>query len=403
MRLSSKLLVTLLAIASGLALVIYFLHSRSKAGPDSATQVGPNVLWRAAVGSQRLTAPALGLDGTIYAGSEDGLYAVSAAGKILWKHPVREGILAPPVVATDGVIYFSTAFGDVQSVNADGTARWGPRYGSIGYLSPPALGNDGVVYLANNVSDLYALRPDRTDSKLWTIQTEREGIGFAGVTLPGTARVGQAPSNAPPAIGVDGNLYVPRQHWLHSITPDGRERWTTFLTNGLLGPAAIGQDGTIYVGSAKWERGIYAVNSNGTLRWNSDVRGIVRGSPVVDNQGNIYFSLDTEVAALAPDGRVKWEIMQPGIFTPVLTQDGTLYAGLVFDAVPYLAAIDTNGSIKWKWKLPNNSSEPVIGADGTVYFTASNQVVALQAGGSSIMSSPWARYQHDSQHTGRMQ
>src|SRR5262249_36531439 len=249
----------------------------------------------------------------------------------------------------------------------------------------------------------FAFKPDRADSRLWTIQTEREGIGFAGLTLPGTARTGQAPNTAPPAIGADGNLYVPRQHWLHSISPDGQERWTTFLSPGLLGPAAIGQGGTIYVGSAQGERGFYAVNSDGTLRWKSDLPGIVRGSPVVDNQGNIYVSLNTEVAALAPDGRMQWEILQTGIFTPVVTQDGTVYAGLAFDAFPYLAAINSDGSIKWKWKLPNGSSAPVIGADGTIYFTASNEIVALQAGGSPLMSSPWPCYQHDSQHTGRMQ
>src|SRR6266481_476757 len=154
MRLAPKLLGTIFASACVLALVVYFLHSRKKVevGPDATAPNGPKVLWQVSAGSRLLTSPALGPDGTIYFGSADGLNAVSANGKVLWKHPVPGGIHAPPVVATDGIVYFSTWLGDVQSVNPDGSTRWDPRYGSVGYSSPPALGYDGVLYLANTVS-----------------------------------------------------------------------------------------------------------------------------------------------------------------------------------------------------------------------------------------------------------
>src|SRR5215831_5860051 len=85
MRFSPKLIGAFLAIAGGLALLGYFLHFRTKAAPDAGSPGGPKVLWHAAVAPKSLTVPALGQDGTIYAGSEDGLYAVSAGGKLLWK------------------------------------------------------------------------------------------------------------------------------------------------------------------------------------------------------------------------------------------------------------------------------------------------------------------------------
>jgi outer membrane protein assembly factor BamB len=186
-----------------------------------------------------LTGIALGSDGTIYVGSDDSLFAISTDGKLLWKHAVFSGMGAAPVVGANGAIYLTSWVGDVQSVNADGSSRWDSHYGLVGFASPPAF-SDGVLYLANTVSDIYALGADSPDPKLWTVQTEREGVGFNGLTLPGTARADKVRSYTAPLVGVDGNLYVPRQKWLHSLSRDGAERWTVLLSKGILGSAAIG-------------------------------------------------------------------------------------------------------------------------------------------------------------------
>jgi outer membrane protein assembly factor BamB len=398
MRFSPKLLAAVFAVACIAAWLIHF-HSGSDVRSSKAAAPGPKIQWQISTGSKLLTGIALGSEGTIYVGSDDSLCAISSDGKLLWKHAVFSGMGAAPVVGSNGTIYLTSSVGDVQSVNADGSSRWDSHYGLIGFDSPPVLSNE-VLYLANTVSDIWAFKADSSDPKLWTVQTEREGVGFAGLTLPGTARLNQTRSAAAPLVGLDGNLYIPRQKWLHSLSPDGAERWTIPLSKGLLGAAAIGQDGTIYLGNQASDTKVYAVSSGGGERWEVAVSGIVRGSPVIDASGDIYFSLDTRLVALSPDGSMKWELEQPDSSGPALAQDGTLYLG--FETY-HFGAVTSDGTLKWNYKTPGVvSAAPVIGPEGTIYIaTDQGEVLALRDSGSPLMNSPWPRYQHDSQNSGR--
>jgi outer membrane protein assembly factor BamB len=398
MRLSSKLLTAAFAVSCVAALLFHF-HSRANVQPSESAPPGPKIQWQVSTGSKLLTGTALGSDGTIYVGSDDSLCAISANGKLLWKHAVFSGMGAAPVVGPNGAIYLTSSVGDVQSVNPDGSSRWDSHYGLIGFASPPVLSN-GVLYLANTVSDIWAFKADSPDPQLWTVQTEREGLSFAGLTLPGIARTDKVRSYTAPLVGLDGNLYVPRQKWLHSLSPDGAERWTILLSNGLLGSAAIGQDGTIYLGNQAFDTKLYAVSSGGGKRWEVPVSGIVRGSPVIDASGDIYFSLDTRLVALSPDGSMKWELERPGSSGPALAQDGTLYLG--FETY-HFGAVTSGGRLKWNYQTPGAvSAAPTIGPDGTIYIaTNQGEVLALRDSGFPLMNSPWPRYQHDSQNSGR--
>jgi outer membrane protein assembly factor BamB len=396
MRSSLEWLAAVLAVAGIAALLVHF-HSGSDLQSSRAVPPGPRIQWQVSTGSKRLTGAALGGDGTIYVGSSDGLCAISATGKLLWKHPVSGGMWAAPVVGSNGAIYLTSSLGDVQSVNADGSSRWDSHYGLVAFQSPPVLSN-GVLYLANTVSDIWALKADSSDRELWTAQTER-GVGFAGLTLPGTALADKVRSATAPLVGLDGNLYVPRQKWLHSLSPNGAERWTILLSKGLLGSAAIGQDGTLYLGNQAGDTKVYAVSSGGTKRWEVNLSNIVRGSPVIDASGDIYFSLDTRLVALSPDGSMRWELDQPGSSGPALAQDGTLYLGL---ETYHFGAVTSDGTLKWNYKTPGAvSAAPIIGPEGTIYLTTDQgEVLALRDSDSPLMKSPWPRYQHDSQNSG---
>lgn len=145
---------------------------------------------------------------------------------------------------------------------------------------------------------------------------------------------------------------------------------------------------------------MYAVSSGDGKRWEVAVSGIVRGSPVIDANGDIYFSLDTRLIALSPDGTMKWELGQPDSSGPALAQDGTLYLG--FETYRF-GAVTSDGTLKWNYKTPGAvSAAPVIGPEGTIYIaTDQGEVLALRDSGSPPMNSPWPRYQHDSQNSGR--
>lgn len=103
--------------------------------------------------------------------------------------------------------------------------------------------------------------------------------------------------------------------------------------------------------------------------------GIVRGSPVIDAGGNIYFSLDTRLVAMRPEGAMRWELDEPGSSGPALAQDGTLYLGL---AIYRFAAVTGNGTLKWNYKTPGAVlSAPIIGPEGTIYITTDQGEVFL--------------------------
>jgi outer membrane protein assembly factor BamB len=74
---------------------------------------------------------------------------------------------------------------------------------------------------------------------------------------------------------------------------------------------------------------LYAVNSNGNLKWSFATEGSALSSPAVDAAGTIYFGGD----------------------------DCNLYA------------VYQDGSLKWSYAAGSSiQSSPAIGADGTVYF-----------------------------------
>jgi outer membrane protein assembly factor BamB len=107
--------------------------------------------------------------------------------------------------------------------------------------------------------------------------------------------------------------------------------------------------------------------------------GVVWSSPVIDNNGTIYFGTlgDGSLYALNPDGTKKWRYRSYGTAlvwsTPALAEDGTIYFG-TWGSYPYFRALYENGTVKWLFATgPANS--PTIADDGTIYVGADNSLV----------------------------
>ena len=66
--------------------------------------------------------------------------------------------------------------------------------------------------------------------------------------------------------------------------------------------AAIGSDGTIYFGSE--DKKLYALNPDGTKKWEFVTGGGVHSTPALASDGAIYFgSLDNKVYAIGSGKR----------------------------------------------------------------------------------------------------
>jgi len=55
------------------------------------------------------SSPAIGMDGTIYIGSDDrNLYALNSDGSLKWKYKTSDRIFSSPAIGSDGTIYIGS-------------------------------------------------------------------------------------------------------------------------------------------------------------------------------------------------------------------------------------------------------------------------------------------------------
>jgi outer membrane protein assembly factor BamB len=384
----------LLCFACLAAASLFFASCKQK--PASSQSAQSRVKWEFRTAGSAVSHPAIGMDGTIYFGTNQGVEALSAEGKEIWKLPFAGA--GPPVIADDGTLYFESMHGFVFGVSSAGALSWQPKLGLIGFTVPPALGPGTTLFYANSASDLYAFQPKESDRASWSLQTFREGLINDPNPLPGSAQVGHGSQRGAPVLTSDGTIILPRQNFLHAITPGGSRRWDLDLTSHDLGLAALGNDGTIYVSD---NSSLFAVDPGGTLKWRFEAGTI--HSPVVDKAGVIYIANATAVFAINPDGTVKWRYGHPldphYVTAPVLAEDGTVYVGAEF----YLVALTSDGALKWNQRLYSPTSALTIAPDGTIYVACGySWLCAVQGDGAGLMHSSWPKQFHDVANTSRL-
>ncbi|AAM07631.1 PKD domain-containing protein [Methanosarcina acetivorans] len=138
---------------------------------------------------------------------------------------------------------------------------------------------------------------------------------------------------------------------------------------------SIGSDGTIYFGGGYSDYNVYALNPDGTLKWNYTVGKSIYGTPTISSDGTIYFgSSDKNCYALNPDGTLKWSYTTDSTLaaSPAIGSDGTIYfggqSGHGTDGTVY--AMNPDGTLKWSYTDSDAaiaSVSPAIGSDETIY------------------------------------
>ena len=120
------------------------------------------------------------------------------------------------------------------------------------------------------------------------------------------------------------------------------------------------------------------------------------GGPVVDASGNVYVAAKKGVLyAIAPDGKAQWvsELPATPVGTPALGSadaNGGLGAIYVTDQPGGVSAYTLDGGYLWRAESGNDrraSSGPVVGPDGTIYFTAVDRLQAINPDGTLKWSS----------------
>jgi len=340
----------------------------------------PEIRWQVWTGSPWRSSPAIGPDGTVYAGSdEDRLWAIAPDGTPKWGFLTGGMSVAAPVVGLDSTVYIGSDDGNLYAVNPDGSEYW--RYSTQGpILGSPAIGSNGNLYFGSSDQTIYGLNPDGTLS--WF--------------LPFAAAFRSAP-----VIGQDGTIYLGADDGImYSLTDYGELRWRYATGGPIAGTPALAADGTICFGSSDYY--FYALNPDSTLKWRVRI-GPAVGAPAIAADGSVYVtSQDGNLWVVSPAGAARrlFNLSGTPASSPALAADGTIYVGAP-NARFY--ALWPDGSVRWRFDVTGAvATSPVIANDGAVIFGSNGFLYAMN-GTSPLAASSWPMFQHDPQHTGRAQ
>jgi len=203
-----------------------------------------------------------------------------------------------------------------------------------------------------------------------------------------------------PAVAADGTIYVgatSSTNKLFAINPDGTFKWDFTTGWSVRSSPAIGSDGTIYFGCD--DNNLYALNSDGTFKWTYQTGGDVFSSPTIGPDGTIYVgSWDGKLYALNSNGMLLWSYQTGGaIRSSPAVGNGMVYIGSDDNM---LHAVDLNGIGQWTYDTGRDvRSSPAIGSDGTIYvggydgklyalYPTGTLQWAVHGGGGPILSSP---------------
>jgi outer membrane protein assembly factor BamB len=353
------------------------------------------------------SSPAIGLDGTVYVGTGQLLYALASDGKVKWQYQTEGFVKSSPAVDSSGNVYVGAVDSYLYALNSVGILRWRYKTGSM-IVSSPAIGVDGTIYVGSCDYGLHAVNPDGT--LRWKYHT------------------GDAIASAP-AVGRDGTVYIgSNDRYFYALNPDGTLKWRFQVASGSMElvfnqpSAAISANGVIYtVLGGKY---LYALNPNGSQRWKQPVE---KGpSPVIGEDGTVYVGGGY---AFNYNGSLKWQ-PNPDAFPyfstgqSIISADGCIYMTSVsthFDPWnnhygTYVSAVLPDGNLKWECRIPDSypifapprsvrtsslAPYPAITDNGAILVCYGEKIYSFDSGTEKgLAESSWPKPLKDYRNTG---
>jgi len=181
-----------------------------------------------------------------------------------------------------------------------------------------------------------------------------------------------------PVIDKSGNIYLAScDGKLSAIDPAGNTKWYIQLADKINAGFASNSDNTLYFSS---EKTLYAISSNGALKWIFNADNMIDFPSVLDNHGNLYIvtKKDDFLYAVKPNGSLYWKAHINGHIStpPSITANGSIY---ITTHNNILYAINSDGTLRWRREIYARRADRAISAAENVNIASSNTILQSNA------------------------
>ena len=214
----------------------------------------------------------------IYYGNANEIVSLNYDGTLNWQQ-VAYGPFFSELTIKDSKLYGVNETGNLYKLNlSDGSEVWHTTTGAWTYGSGVPIAPDGTIYFGGLNNIAYAINPD--GSTKWS----HDAAGNIDAAI---------------AIGSNGNIWFGISGEVYKIMvlqpSDGSLVWDYSLSSkmgsGYSGTTGLALDSNDVIYTGCWDNKLYALNTDGTLRWSyitgGDVRSGIAFSPSEDI---VYFA-----------------------------------------------------------------------------------------------------------------
>jgi len=302
--------------------------------------------------------------GNLYFGG-DRMISLTSAGVLRWETAISAWDFYPALAANGTVYGMNGSY--LRAYNKDtGAELWSYNISnSDNYNTGVVIGPDGTVYVFGRYSTDYAINSDGT-------------LKWSSSSLSLNTR-------STPSFAIDpvsGEMIISGENGFKRLFPDGRTIGTASGGNFVNDPTVLAADGSAYVSGRNAGNGVFAMNSNGSLKWSTASLGGTNGASGISLDGSRFFtrSGDCLYSINTTNGATAW--------TSTAISGFTWTASLAVD--PFNETVyfgnhsrkQSDGSLKWKYTAMGNCDSPTIGKDGILYclqhYSATYSVFAIQ-------------------------
>src|SRR5258708_2267360 len=250
--------------------------------------------------------------------------------------------------------------------------------GNLSSLKQVAVNDDSQLYNSDALVTFQA-----TQGTTYYFDVDSADTNFGAFTLSLVDSVWQFPTQAntvdsSPAVGNDGSIYFGSGDGaVYAVKTDGTLKWA-YPTNGPvlatpgIAPSGTTHNGPVFIGSL--DGVFYALDGDtGTLQWSYATWGPITGAPAIGAKGVYILSGDGYLYAFNVSGGLQWAFWIGGdtYSSPAIGSDNTIYLGSGFANTLY--AINADGTQKWSFNANGAIySSPTLSADGSIYFGTLN-------------------------------